>query len=341
VGWNQSEPVPLQIGFNPITNESQMLPAPMINTPPTAINRAFPTMRERLSVAGTTPNYQGHNPLPESRQLPAPGIPNQFQMPQYNGPIAGKNSLPTGQTNSVPLSMATPTMRQRLSAIGQFQGNDDVIDWANSGGHVNGNKKGSTIGNMFNGNLGSGVNIGMPMTTRAGLGGAYGYIASDPNASPQEKMRNALIGAAGGAFMPTIGRMIGRKAEGVSGVLMAPPGIKPMDVYHDVDAAQQANKMGLNYKGSLNKSTDIPALAKEQHYMNDDLGTKSSFVVHEGEDVADALTAHRKRYWGDKYEQKMKALNLKVPLSKQETRKQAYDIINEAGKKNPFYSDKK
>jgi hypothetical protein len=169
---------------------------------------------------------------------------------------------------------------------------------------------------MFNSNLGSGVNIGMPMATRAGLGGAYGYIASGPDATPQERLRNALMGAAGGAFVPTLGKMIAGKGNGAPGVLMAPPGVPPMAQYMDEAVAQQAGKLGLNYRGSLNKTTQFPALAKEQHYMNDDLGTKSSFVVHEGGDVAKELDAHRRRFWGDKYEQKMKSLNLKLTKSK-------------------------
>ena len=163
-----------------------------------------------------------------------------------------------------------------------------------------------TLGNLFNQNLGSGVNIGMPMATRAGLGGAAGYLGTDPNASPQEKARNALIGAAGGAFLPTLDNLMGRRVEGAPGALMAPAGTAEMAKYTDEAAAAQAKEYGVRYLGSLNKSSIHSSVSKEMHWNNDDPGTGSSFIVHEGESMKDALDAHRRDFWGDKYDENIK-----------------------------------
>jgi hypothetical protein len=60
-------------------------------------------------------------------------------------------------------------------------------------------------------------NATVPATTRAGLGGVAGYTMTDPNATPEEKARNAMIGAAGGAFVPMLAKMAGKKVAGIPG----------------------------------------------------------------------------------------------------------------------------
>ena len=91
----------------PITDESLMLPAPMIDngTPLSQIQQQIPTMRQRYEVAGTTPGVtQPNNYL----QLPAPGQAGQFQIPNLDV-----------QNPGVKLGVPLATMRQRLEAIGR------------------------------------------------------------------------------------------------------------------------------------------------------------------------------------------------------------------------------
>jgi hypothetical protein len=90
---------------------------------------------------------------------------------------------------------------------------------------------------------------------------------------------------------------------------MAPAGTESAALYTDALAKKEAEKIGLNYRGSMNKAPEYN-VAKEQHYMNDDFGTGSSFVVHEGENVEQALDAHRRRFWGKDYDNKMNEMGM-------------------------------